>query len=422
MTRFSPGFIQKPATGDLVTSFAWNAELAEDLPSGTFTRNSVVNVSTTSDGTTFWDQPAKANELRLAKMRRVENFLDSVINDVNDWTTTGWTNTGADATGNAVQGPLGATDATQIDWTGAFQLIRARIISSQAPDDVPFAISFSCRIESGDTQQAILHEVGTQFDLIACDGAWAQYAVNVAPPAGANLTCAIQNRNSPASGETHVWGAMIEYAQDLVNFVASEIVDVATTYNAQVQAVRYYNTTNENTATANGGGAAYKVTEVAGNLIEDGGYLAEDNSPPDVLDTGISIDDEFGLLVDLTLPASITGTATLIGASASAVDILRADSLFNIIMDAGGTPVTIGASSASARVRVAYGQDATGRSGSLNGATAVTGGAPSASHEGENFQIACRAGINQSNAIHHLTNVYVDRPTDEQLETVSTPP
>ncbi|MGI9486483.1 MAG: hypothetical protein ACR2RF_11510, partial [Geminicoccaceae bacterium] len=144
----------------------------------------------------------------------------------------------------------------------------------------------------------------------------------------------------------------------------------------------------------------------------------------EVLDTGVVIASEFGLLLDVTLPrvVGVGNTITLMGPSTTAEDIIRVDENFDVIMDDGGTPVTIGTSVSGARIRLSYGRDASGRSASLDGATAVTGGAPGSGHEGENFELGSRAGINQSRCSHHLTTIYAERPSDAELETLSTPP
>lgn len=142
----------------------------------------------------------------------------------------------------------------------------------------------------------------------------------------------------------------------------------------------------------------------------------------EVLDTGITITTAFSALLDVTLPNVIgTGeTISLLGPDATAEDILRVDASFNVIMDDGGTPVTIGTASASSRIKVAYGRDAAGRSASLDGATAVTGGAPGAGHEGDTFQLGCANSVNQSRSVHHLQTLYNVKKSDAELEALAT--
>jgi len=142
----------------------------------------------------------------------------------------------------------------------------------------------------------------------------------------------------------------------------------------------------------------------------------------DVLDSGVVITAAFSALLDLTLPEIVgTGlTISLLGPDATSTDILRVDASFNIIMDDGGTPTTIGTSVAGARLKVAYGRDGAGRSGSLDGATAVTGDAPSSAHEGDTFQIGCTNSLNQSRCVHHTQTLYNVRKSDAELETLST--
>lgn len=154
-------------------------------------------------------------------------------------------------------------------------------------------------------------------------------------------------------------------------------------------------------------------------IITNGGAASRE---ADVLDTGIAITTAFSALLDITLPSVIgTGnTITLLGPDTTAEDILRVDASFNIIMDDGGTPVTIGTSSAGSRIKIAYGRDAGDRSASLDGATAVDGDAPSAGHVSENFELGSRAGVNQSRCIHHLTTLYNAKKSDAELETLAT--
>lgn len=142
----------------------------------------------------------------------------------------------------------------------------------------------------------------------------------------------------------------------------------------------------------------------------------------DVLDTGVVIPSEFSVLLDVTLPLVIGSgnTITLLGPDATAEDVLRVDASFNVIMDDGGTPTTIGTSSSGARIKVAYGRDSGDRSGSLDGATAVDGDAPGSGHEGDNFELGSANGVNQSRCIHHLTTIYDEKKSDAELEALAT--
>lgn len=142
----------------------------------------------------------------------------------------------------------------------------------------------------------------------------------------------------------------------------------------------------------------------------------------DVLDTNVTIASEFSCLLDLTLPTVIGAgnTITLIGPDATSEDILRVDATFNVIMDDGGTPVTIGTSSAGARIKVAYGRDSGDRSGSLDGATAVDGDAPGSGHEGDTFQLGCANSVNQSRCIHHTSTLFNVKKSDAELESLAT--
>lgn len=141
----------------------------------------------------------------------------------------------------------------------------------------------------------------------------------------------------------------------------------------------------------------------------------------DVLDTGIVIASEFSALLDLTLPSVIGSgnTISLLGADATSTDILIVDDTFDIIMSDGGTTTVVGTTSAGSRIKVSYGRDGSGRSASLDGATAVTGDAPSASHEGDTFQLGCTNSVNQSRCIHHTSTLYDVKKSDVELEALS---
>lgn len=142
----------------------------------------------------------------------------------------------------------------------------------------------------------------------------------------------------------------------------------------------------------------------------------------DVLDSGVVISAAFGALFDFTAPAIMGAgnTISLLGANTSVVDVLRLDDAFNVIMDDGGTPTTIGTVAANQRFKVSYGRDGTGRSASLDGATAVTGDAPASGHEGEDFELYSTAGANQARGIGHTATLYSARPSDAELEGLST--
>lgn len=141
----------------------------------------------------------------------------------------------------------------------------------------------------------------------------------------------------------------------------------------------------------------------------------------DVLDTGAIIPSEFGALLDVTMPLVIgTGnTISLLGPDATALDIIRVDANFQIIMADGAGPIVIGTTSSGARTKIAYGRDSSGRSGSVDGATAVTSTPPGSGHEGNTFQIGASNSVNQSRSIHHNSVIYSVRPTDEELEDLS---
>ena len=57
--------------------------------------------------------------------------------------------------------------------------------------------------------------------------------------------------------------------------------------------------------------------------------------------------------------------------------------------------------------------------GSLDGASTVTGDAPASAHEGENFEVYSLSGINQARGIGHQSTIYSVRPSDEELEGLS---
>lgn len=155
-------------------------------------------------------------------------------------------------------------------------------------------------------------------------------------------------------------------------------------------------------------------------IVTSGTALA---SASDVLDTGVVIASAFSALLDLTLPVvvGIGETISLLGPDATATDILFVNPANNLIMDDGGTQEVVGAVTPGSRIKISYGRDATGRSASLEGATVVTGDAPSAAHEGDTFQLGATNSVNQSRCIHHTSTLFDVRKSDIQLETLSGP-
>lgn len=400
MTRYSHGFIQKPsAGGDPSITFTWDPENDEALPGGvTFTRASVKQQY---DGTDFTELSSGAipeDSVPYGGGQKgffPEPLATNVALQSSDLTDAAWTNGTLDVTDDGVgslgleqfdcdSGASGSTHyVSQTTATGAGS---AYMICKSGNNDFCTLVrgasltdDFICaNLNTGAVSETGAGVSSTFVENMADD--WHQLGIRTSDTSGF-FQFAVSNSATPGTGRPNFFGSNLavlncHIQREDTDYPTSPIITLGTATARQA----------------------------------------------DVLDTGVATTTAFSALLDLTLPSIIGSglTVTLLGPDTTAEDILRVDPLFNIIMDDGGTPVTIGTSSAGARIKVSYGRDALDRSGSLNGATAVDGDAPGAGHVGENFELGSRAGINQSRCIHHLTTLYNVKKSDAELEALST--
>lgn len=376
-----------PQTGvDPSIIFTWDAEADEPLPAGTFTRASVAEEFDGATNTQVGSGVLRENSANvfggpqgfLADPATTNRML--VSNDLTDPT---WT-----VRGTAAVLDLGTTsiggNTTQLSGLAAVGN-DVFDISSDFTNDGLIAPSFFLRrvTTSGELRVANSQDLARgdwRIDLSAIGSEW----VFVEP--GSLLINEIAAFQATSSG-----GGGVLFARQTG----------ATTLTVDVAFVTQENFEFATTSVVTTGTIQSRVAEV--------------------LDTDVVIPSEFSALLDITLPLLIGSgnTITLLGPDATAIDIIRVDENFNFIMDDGGTPVTIGTSSSGARVKISYGRDATGRSASLGGATAVTGGAPGSGHEGNSFQLGSANSVNQSRCIHHLSTLYNEKKSNAELEALS---
>lgn len=390
------------AGGDPSITFSWDPENDQALPGGTtFTR---ATVAQEFSGTSYSE--AASGAIRDGHRRTDggpkgyipepaatnQNSKSDLANNTN-WTQGSGGLTATDDGTNS----LGLTQFTLDTTTGAGPHVRSAIGASTSGGTIYAIIKQSAgrysMISKGvvqtnytitDTQTGSVTEAGLDVDaslIFELDNGWYHSELRTSASAD-DMRVGIANDATPGQGNDSFTGAN------------------ETILNCHIQ----YENTN------------FSTTPIEAS----DGSAATRNA--DVLDMGVNVTTEFSALLDLTLPLNVGSgnTVTLLGPDATAEDILRVDASWDVIMDDGGTPVTIGTSSSGARIKVSYGRDASGRSGSLDGATAVTGNAPGAGHVGDEFQLGCANSLNQSRSIHHLTTLYNEKKSDAELEALST--
>lgn len=383
----------------LTALFSWSPINSETLPSGTFTRGSI---ALEYDGSTFIQIPSGSiRERSAAVVSGPIGYLSEpqATNFLTDIDLTTWANTNLAATADGVNA-LGLEQYTYDAGVTADAEHRSFDNATVGANGNAYMIALP-----GNNPYLILRRGSSAFSNFAC------YDLTAGTITEQNATlddAFITDLGSSA------YKCEVVMLNDAVNVhIAMSIVPVP-------------GTARPNFVGANQTGAVchvqYENTLFSTSPIVTSATIETRES--DVLDTDVVIAPTFGLLVDATMPLLVGAgnTISLIGADASAVDIIRVDENFDVIMDDGGTPVVIGATASGARMRVAYGRDASGRSASLNGATTVTGGVPGAAHEGNSFQLGATNSANQSRSIHHVTEIYEEKPSDAQLESLSVIP
>lgn len=256
---------------------SWNPEIAETLPAtSAFTRTSVAQLLTTTDGTTFWYQSVKSGEVRFAGMRRQENLLalastwelfDTVTetdlgnnitqfgnlqNAANDRATKRVTSIANEGTRVAayveVRGTAGEKISFQVKRNSGGPFVGASISNVVLTADfVPYYIGEYTALAGNDGFQfQILNNVGDDANVI-------------------------EIRNE---GVSFVTGAPTNSVPDLVN---DGII-----YNSNVLGVQYFNTIAANTSSPATGGV---ITPATGAVITGGGYLSETTATNQILES-----------------------------------------------------------------------------------------------------------------------------------------
>jgi len=195
-----------------VADFSWEPEIAETPPGSiSFTRATTATVLTTTDGTTNWYQQAKSGEIRYEGLRRVENLLDSA------------------------------------NGTGPFSNItkEGRVAVSVVASSGTLTITIG-------GNATVFSPTGTPQRFVAFEDVTGTTSITIAGTA---------TLSDPMA---HL--VQVKTGGDLPEpYVAHD-----TTYNADVDGVRYFNTDNGNSVDGSG-----VVTEAAGATITGGGYLSE---------------------------------------------------------------------------------------------------------------------------------------------------
>jgi len=257
--------------GGLPTLFDWNPELAEALPAtSTFTRASVKQVLTTTDGTTFWYQEAKSGEVPLDGLRRVENAL---VNDFfKDY---------APVSGASINGT-----GDEITFPGVTAI---ELVTSTTFVTVPIGTAVGWRVKASvssgtaTVKMEIFESASASQDIVLTTTPqifWISAAATVAGNIGTRLT------NQGAGGPYATTIIVEENCPCLVQDASAppeDFVQATATTNADVDGVQYFNTTNANSVDGNG-----VVTEATGTTITGGGYLPEPAATNQLIDVDIS--------------------------------------------------------------------------------------------------------------------------------------
>lgn len=388
--------------GGLPTVFLWRPVDGQTLPSGTFTRASVAQEFDGTDLDQVGSGVIRENSAAVAggaKGYLPEPAATNLIADSNEYDAASWNLVGTLGLTNNGVGPLGLVE-----------------------------YEFDAETASGN--HYIFDGIGAQsgdhtFSIIATDDTGQFITASSTAASNAHICMDLVNgtisqtgpANSAVGRITSLGGGA--YRGEVSTNTGSEsyfaTIGLSNT-GTPGSSIPSFTGSNETILNAH---AQEEATSFATSpIITSGGSGSRE---ADVLDTDVVIASEFGALLDVTLPNVVgTGnTITLLGPDATAEDIIRVDDTGAVIMDDGGTPVTVGTATLGTRIKVSYGRDATGRSASLDGAPVATGGAPGSGHEGDTFQIGAANSVNQSRCIHHASTIYSVRPSDSQLESLS---
>lgn len=265
--------VARVGEGFPAADFSWEPETAETPPgSVTFTRATTANVLTTTDGTTNWYQEAKSGEIRYEGLRRVHNLAATAVYDG----TAVWTQTGASTSMTHISDGEWQLEFDSVDGGGNVQ-VRVQDSVANYPVGTRYIARYEIRQVSGPSDgtfriYADQTNEGTRRDITITSSF--QVFATTPVEASTNIAGALFLRLDIAGATTglrtyRVKNMQIEKIQDTSD-APSAVVDADVTYNANVDGVRYFNTTNGNSVDGNG-----VVTEATGSTITGGGYLSE---------------------------------------------------------------------------------------------------------------------------------------------------
>lgn len=264
--------------GGLPTLFDWNPEVAQALPvTATFTRASVKQVLTTTDGTK-WYQEAKIGEVPLDGLRRVEQFLGNVDWAGGDVPTT-WTSAGAGTTtavastgpgANAIQFVAGTSQNIYLNKGSAAGVVRSGEFWG-------IAVFVEAIDDATNTNSRILRAIaggGSAFTPIieptvgnAVAGSWIMGVWEATASGNINARIGINDASGAGGADITISSPIVFKSQD-TSGVFGDWVNDALTNNSNALGVKYFNTENANSRDVNG-----VVTLATGATIVGGGYL-----------------------------------------------------------------------------------------------------------------------------------------------------
>lgn len=350
--------------------------------------------------------PIKANEIRFEGARRTQNYaIQSIL--------LGWVQ-GSSGTGglgtvtpDAAPGPDGISLATRWESDlggGTTGGDTSRIRYDEVVPSIDNIGSLYMRLENLPSADIILEgaNLGTVVNIT---NVWRRYKAPGLALAAARIGIEARgNLNGGAdlsiliADRAQLNGSQIQLADDVAD-IPSEYIQYNTNYNANAVGVQYYSDTDLSIVDANN-----VITEVAGVPIADIGFLPLAADGGDKMQLADAIPADFSVLIEGTMPASITGDVALLGLADQTADILQVDSAFNIKAVDGSAALTLGTGSASTRFAVSYSRTATARAGSVDGAVTVEGSAPTAAAVGDRLELGGTNTTRQfGGKIHNMT-------------------
>lgn len=278
MTHYSLGFITKPDVTPPAPSFIfeWEPELAQAIPvTSTFTRSSIAQALTTTDGVTSWYQETPFGEIPLDGLRRIEQLFTNADFAGGDPPTSWAKSIGGSSsiTTTTSTGP-GANGVTFASGTSGFCYLAGATLGAVKNGEIIIVAAFveSVNCDQASTLFRLIGGGGSAFSTIlnatgdnAVAGQWIMSVFEVTT-SGTAVTPRIGLNDGLQDDDITLSSPIAFRVQDASSVFGDWVNDVVT-YNANVDGVRYFNTANGNSVDGNG-----VVTLAAGATITGGGY------------------------------------------------------------------------------------------------------------------------------------------------------